>query len=98
MVNLIDKAKEQIDGLLKDAYESAAAKGVLPADCELCGNVEIPRDTANGDYAANHAMAGAKAFHMAPRKIAEALLAELELERLGLSHIDYSVLFRNLLV
>lgn len=80
MANLIDRAKEQIDGLLKDAYKMASAKGALPADCELCGNVEIPRDTANGDYAANHAMAGAKAFHMAPRKIAEALLAELKLE------------------
>ena len=39
----------------------------------LTGTVEIPKDTANGDYAANHAMAGARALHMAPRKIAEAL-------------------------
>ena len=46
----------------------------------LSGNVEIPKDTANGDYAANHAMTGASRLHMAPRKIAEALTANMELE------------------
>ena len=51
-----------------------------PKDCVLSGNVEIPRDTANGDYAANHAMAGAKTLHMAPKKIAETLLGEMDLD------------------
>ena len=43
------------------------------------GSVEQPKDTANGDFAANHAMASAKTMHMAPRKIAEALIAHMEL-------------------
>ena len=72
MANLIENAKLQIDALLKDAHRKAAAAGQLPAG-ELTGGVEIPKDTKNGDYAANHAMAGARALHMAPRKIAEAL-------------------------
>jgi arginyl-tRNA synthetase len=80
MINLIDNAKEQINSLLKNAYEKAAEKGLLPKDCVLSGNVEIPRDTANGDYAANHAMAGAKTLHMAPKKIAETLLGEMDLD------------------
>ena len=58
----------------------AVGKGELPAGAVLSGSVEIPKDTANGDYAANHAMTGARALHMAPRKIAEALTANMELE------------------
>ena len=80
MANLIENAKIQIDSLIKDACRRAGEKGTLPADGVLSGIVEIPKDTANGDYAANHAMAGAKAMRMAPRKIAEALCAEMELE------------------
>ena len=69
-MNYIDLAKTQIDELINKAAASAAAKGLLPETGRLSGVVEIPRDTANGDYAANHAMAGARALHMAPKKIA----------------------------
>lgn len=80
MANLIQQAKDSINALIAAAYERAAAAGQLPAGAELIGNVEIPKDTANGDYAANHAMAGARALHMAPRKIADALIANMALE------------------
>ncbi len=80
MANLIEKAKNQIDTLLHAAYEAAAAAGELPAGAELKGGVDIPKDSKNGDYAANHAMAGAKALHAAPRKIAEVLVQHLQLE------------------
>ncbi len=78
-MNLIEKAKQQIDALIRQAYEKAAAAGQLPEGAELRGIVEIPKDTANGDYAANHAMAGAKALRSAPRKIAETLAANMDL-------------------
>ena len=58
MANLIEKAKLSIDELLRAAYEEAAAAGELPAGAELKGSVDIPKDSKNGDYAANHAMAG----------------------------------------
>ena len=61
MANLIENAKKEIDGLLARAYEKAAAAGELPAGAALTGTVEIPKDVQNGDYAANHAMVGAKA-------------------------------------
>ena len=80
MANLIQQAKDSINGIISAAYERAAANGQLPGGAVLAGNVEIPKDTANGDYAANHAMAGAKALHMAPRKIAAALIANMELD------------------
>ena len=88
MANMIHSAKEKIGEILKEAYEKAAEKGQLPAGAELSGTVEIPKDTANGDYAANHAMAGAKALHMAPRKIAEALAENAELEGTWFASIE----------
>ncbi len=80
MPNMIQNAKDSINGLLAAAYEKAAAAGQLPGGAELSGTVEIPKDSSNGDFAANHAMTGARALHMAPRKIAEALIANMELE------------------
>ena len=88
MANMIQNAKENIDALLAAACARAAAKGELPAGAALSGTVEIPKDTANGDYAANHAMAGARALHMAPRKIAEALCASMELEGTWFSSVE----------
>lgn len=79
MANLIEQAKTEIDALIQAAYQKAAAAGMLPEGATLTGNVEIPKDTKNGDYAANHAMAGAKALHMAPRKIAETLVDAMDL-------------------
>lgn len=79
MSNMIENAKRSINELLAAAYERAAEKGELPGGQTLSGTVEIPKDNTNGDYAANHAMAGARALHMAPRKIAEALCANIDL-------------------
>ena len=79
MPNMIQNAKDSISQILNAAYQKAAEKGELPAGAALSGTVEIPKDSANGDFAANHAMAGAKALHMAPRKIAEALIANADL-------------------
>ena len=80
MANLVEEAKKQIDALLRRSLERAAEKGELPSGAALSGTVEVPKDANNGDFAANHAMAGARALRMAPRKIAEALTANLELE------------------
>ena len=80
MANLVEKAKNQIDALLAESLQRAAEKGELPSGASLSGSVEVPKDTNNGDFAANHAMTGAKALRMAPRKIADALIANLSLE------------------
>ena len=88
MSNMIQNAKDSIQTLLTDACARAAEKGQLPAGAVLTGTVEIPKDTANGDYAANHAMTGARALHMAPRKIAEALVENLALEGSWFSSVE----------
>ena len=79
MANLIQAAKDSANDILLAAYAKAAEKGQLPAGAALSGTVEIPKDTANGDFAANHAMTGARALHMAPRKIAEILIENADL-------------------
>ena len=88
MANLIQAAKDSVNEILQAAYSRASEKGELPAGAELIGTVEIPKDSANGDFAANHAMAGARALHMAPRKIAEALIANAELEGTWFSSLE----------
>ena len=80
MANMIQKAKQQVTELVTAAYLAAAEKGELPAGLTLNGSVEIPKDTANGDYAANFAMASAKLMRMPPRKVAETLIANMQLD------------------
>ena len=80
MPNLIQEAKQQIQSILEKAYEACVENGELPGGTMLNGTVEIPRDISNGDFAANHAMTGAKALHMAPRQIAEKLIARMDLD------------------
>ena len=80
MSNMIQAAREQVSALTQAAYEKAAAQGVLPAGVEVKATVEIPKDVKNGDYASSFAMAGAKAMHMAPRAIAQAIVDHLDLE------------------
>ena len=79
MANRIEQARAAVDACIREAYLRAVAAGELPEGAEIRGSVEQPKDTANGDFAANHAMASAKTMHMAPRKIAEALIAHMEL-------------------
>ncbi len=88
MSNMIRLAKESIDRMLQDAYASAKAEGIFPDGAVLSGSVEIPKDASNGDYAANHAMAGARALHMAPRKIAEALVEHIDLTESWFSSVE----------
>ncbi|MCD8087920.1 MAG: arginine--tRNA ligase [Oscillospiraceae bacterium] len=71
MADLIEQAKHGIDDLIRTA---------APTLANTPGSVGIPKNTQNGDFAANHAMAGAKAAGMAPRKLAEEILSRLSLE------------------
>jgi len=79
-MNMIEKAKKQIDELINQACDRARGAGQLPGGAPLSGAVEIPRDASHGDYAATHAMAAAKELRLAPRKIAEALAAHIALD------------------
>ena len=79
-MNPIQTAIRQASELLKNAYLSAAAAGDLPQAQLSEPQIEIPRDLRNGDYASSFAMQNAKALHLPPRRIAEALTAHARLE------------------
>lgn len=81
MSNLIQAAREQIDSLITLAAKKAFEKGNLPtAGEEVKGTIDVPRDSRHGDFAAAWALAAAKTLKMAPRAIAEAVVAEMELK------------------
>ena len=86
MSNMIEQAKQKADALLQSAYRAAVEKGALPGEVAFTGSVDIPKDTKNGDYAANHAMVSAKPMKKSPRQIAEALAAE-EPGECGCGHV-----------
>lgn len=70
---ILDEAHE----LLSKALTAAMQQGTLP-ERELPEFItEIPGDVKNGDVASNLAMASARVFGMAPRKIAEAVVAAM---------------------
>lgn len=72
--------KNDIAERLKTALTAGKTAGELNFETIPEFVIEIPKDTAHGDFAANLAMVMAKQAHMAPRKIAEIILAHLDLD------------------
>ena len=73
MTNLLSEATEQLEEILKAALGRCIAQQTLPAEPIPAFHIEIPADTSHGDFATNVAMVSARAFHLPPRKIAEAI-------------------------
>ena len=80
MINMIQNAKDQAASLAMAAYEAAVADGTLPRAEVKTAPVEIPKDTANGDFTTTFALAASKALRQPPRNIAQALLDHMDLE------------------
>ena len=80
MINMIQNAKDQAAALAMSAYEAAVADGTLPRAEVKTAPVEIPKDTANGDFTTTFALAASKALRQSPRNIAQALLDHMNLE------------------
>ena len=75
---LVEKAREQVTACIKNAADAAIKKGVLEKADMGDFSVSVPQNREHGDYAANAAMVWARAFHKAPRAIAEILGAEFD--------------------
>ena len=71
---LVNKAKEQIINVINNAAETAVKNGQLEAAELNAFSVDTPANRNHGDYAVNAAMVWARAFHKAPRQIAEILM------------------------
>ena len=79
-MNMIQSAKDQIAELTQKAYAAAAAEGLLPEGVETVPAVEIPKDTANGDYTTTYCLAASKAMHKNPREVAKILTEHMTLD------------------
>lgn len=80
-MNIIENSKKKIGQAVAEAFEAAVKKGSLgDTDINVAEMIqlEIPKDKQHGDFACNIAMVLAKALRMPPRKIADAIAAEIE--------------------
>lgn len=85
---LVEKARSALRQAVSAAMARAMAEGQLPKAEAPAFVLEVPGDRSHGDWACNAAMAGARAFHMAPRKIAETILTQLDLEGTGFARCE----------
>ena len=79
-MNMIQKAKEQVQELTKHAYAAAVKEGLLPEGVTVEPSVEIPKDVSNGDYTTTFCLAAAKAMKMNPRQVAAVLTQHMTLQ------------------
>ena len=79
MKNPIHSAKADIRNAIMEALGRCVAEEAIPAGPLPDFTVEIPADRSHGDFASNIAMVSARALHMPPRKIAEAIVSRLDL-------------------
>jgi len=70
--------KQKIKNIVTNAAKAAHARGLLPSDKFPDLEVETPKIEIHGDFSTNLAMVSAKTQKMAPRKIAEAIIAHIE--------------------
>ncbi|MBR3948153.1 MAG: arginine--tRNA ligase [Clostridia bacterium] len=80
MSQTVNKAQNQIKSLIASAIEKAQKNGTLPEGEYSAFSVEVPADRNNGDYSTNAAMVNARAFRLPPRKIAEVIAENADLE------------------
>ncbi len=79
MSQLVSQATQQLRQAVEDALRQAMAAGELPQADLPEFILEVPGDSAHGDWACNAAMAGARTFRAAPRKIAQSIVDHLDL-------------------
>lgn len=88
MSKLVKSAEKQLKDCIKASIEKAIEKGELQNTEIPEINVEVPGDKSNGDYSSNAALAGARVFRLAPRKIAEIIEENISLDNTYFSKIE----------
>ena len=79
MSKLVQQATQELRTAIEAAMRAAIEDGSLPQADLPAFTLEVPADRSHGDWACNAAMAGARAFRQAPRKIAESIVSHLDL-------------------
>ena len=76
---LVKETQKELRLRIIEALGRAVANGELPAEPIPDFIIEKPANSANGDFSANVALAGARAFKKAPRAIAESIVGNIDL-------------------
>ena len=74
MSKIVKETESKLYDAIVNAVNTATDKGDLPEAQMPRFIIEKPADKKNGDFSSNIAMAGARAYHQAPRAIAEAIV------------------------
>lgn len=74
MSKIVKQTENKLYDAIVNAVSTATGKGDLPEAQMPKFIIEKPADKKNGDFSSNIAMAGARAYHQAPRAIAEAIV------------------------
>ena len=77
---IVKQVQDKLSSAISAAFEKAISAGTLPEAEIPAFNIEVPADRANGDFSTNAAMAGARVFRRAPRQIADAVCANINLD------------------
>lgn len=80
MSKMVKEVENKLYEAIENAVKSAIENGDLPQADIPKFIIEKPADKKNGDFSSNIAMAGARAFHGAPRMIAEAIVKNFSLD------------------
>ena len=80
MSKMVKEVENKLYEAIENAVKSAIESGDLPQADIPKFIIEKPADKKNGDFSSNIAMAGARAFHKAPRMIAEAIVKNFSLD------------------
>ena len=80
MSKIIKQTQTLLKSCITDAVNKAIESGALPQSEIPEFIIEQPADRKNGDFSSNIAMAGARAFHQAPRAIAQAICDNISLD------------------
>lgn len=80
MSKMVKEVENKLNEAIALAVEKAIQSGDLPEAEMPKFIIEKPADKKNGDFSSNIAMAGARAYHQAPRMIAEAIVKNFSLD------------------
>ncbi len=80
MSEIVKKVESDLKSRIMEALGRAVAAEELPPEIMPAFIIERPQNRANGDLSANAALVGAKAFKMPPRKIAEIIEKNIDLQ------------------
>ncbi len=80
MSKMVKEVENKLYEAIENAVKTATQNGDLPQADMPKFIIEKPADKKNGDFSSNIAMAGARAFHQAPRVIAETIVKNFSLD------------------